>query len=260
MAVVRINKNQNYTVMSNYHFQEKDMSLKAKGLLSFMLSLPDDWDYSVAGLVACCKENETAIKNALNELQEFGYLKVTKLMPSKDENRARIEYVYDIFERPQEDKKQEVENLPLENQPLENQGQINTKEQNTKELNTKIKNINIANPPSSSKIEPQEVEIVKYLNEKAEKHFRTNTADTKGLIKKLLKAGFTVDDFKSVIDNQVAKWKGNPEWEEYLRPSTLFNSKKFENYLNSKPGGKKQREDTDTSYDLDAYEANYMYI
>lgn len=104
------------------------------------------------------------------------------------------------------------------------------------------------------------VEIVNYFNEKAEKRYRTKNEDTKGLIAKLLKAGFTVEDFKTVIDNQVASWKGNPEWEKYLRPSTLFNSKKFENYLNNKPGDKKQREDTETSYNIDAYEANYMYI
>lgn len=51
MSVVRVHKNANFTVMSNYHFKEKNMSLKAKGLLSLMLSLPDDWDYSIAGLV-----------------------------------------------------------------------------------------------------------------------------------------------------------------------------------------------------------------
>lgn len=77
MPVVRINKTQNYTVMSNYHFREKEMSLKAKGLLSIMLSLPDDWDYSISGLVAICKENETEIKSILKELEEFGYLERT---------------------------------------------------------------------------------------------------------------------------------------------------------------------------------------
>lgn len=136
MAVVRINKTQNYTVMSNYHFKEKDMSLKAKGLLSLMLSLPDDWDYSISGLVAICKENETAVKSTLKELQTFGYLKISKLMPDKDKHRSRIEYIYDIFEQPQEVKKQEVENLPLETQPLENPIQLSTKELNTKESNT----------------------------------------------------------------------------------------------------------------------------
>ena len=82
MAVIRINKDHNYTVMSNYHFKEKEMSLKAKGLLSLMLSLPNTWDYSIAGLVAICKENESAVKSTLNELKKFGYLVMTKKMPN----------------------------------------------------------------------------------------------------------------------------------------------------------------------------------
>ena len=65
MAIFRTHKNQNYTVMSNYHLKEKNMRLKAKGLLSVMLSLPDDWDYSLEGLVAICKENETSVKSAI---------------------------------------------------------------------------------------------------------------------------------------------------------------------------------------------------
>lgn len=137
MATIRVNKTSNYTVMSNYHLKEKNMSLKAKGLLSVMLSLPDDWDYSIAGLVAICKENETAVKTALKELQEFGYLRVTKLMPNKSKCRARIEYVYDVFEKPeQEHEKQDIENLYLEDLYVENQGQLNTKELSTKKLST----------------------------------------------------------------------------------------------------------------------------
>lgn len=145
MAIFRTHKNQNYTVMSNYHLKDRNMSLKAKGLLSVMLSLPDDWDYSLAGLVAICKENETAVKSALKELKDFGYIRIDKLMPNETES-GRIEYVYNVFEQPQniskqEHKKQALENQPLENQPIENQVQLNTKKQNTKELNTKkIKN------------------------------------------------------------------------------------------------------------------------
>lgn len=137
MSVIRIEKTKNYTVMSNYHFKEKEMSLKAKGLLSLMLSLPDNWDYSIAGLVVICKENETAIKSALKELQQFGYVKVDKIMPDKTDS-GRIEYIYNIYEKPkQEDEKQGVENLPLEIQRVENQVQLNTKQLNTNKLNTK---------------------------------------------------------------------------------------------------------------------------
>ena len=134
MSVVRINKTKDYTVMSNHHFKNKRLSLKAKGLLSQMLSLPDNWDYTIAGLCAINKENETAIKSALDELKECGYLVVSKLMPNQTDS-GRIEYVYDIYEQPIE--KQGIENLPLEIQPVEKQRQLNIKELKTKKLNTK---------------------------------------------------------------------------------------------------------------------------
>ena len=71
MTKFKVNKNGNYTIMSNYHLKEKNMSLKAKGLLSLMLSLPEDWDYSINGLVAICKENETSL-----HLLTFGELRI----------------------------------------------------------------------------------------------------------------------------------------------------------------------------------------
>lgn len=138
MSVFRINKTKDYTVMSNSHLKEKEMSLKAKGLLSVMLSLPDTWDYSINGLVAISKENQTAIENTLKELKEFGYLRVDKIMPDKSKS-GRIEYVYNIFENPQkqEGKKQALENLPLENQGVENRPQLNTNQSMTNELSIK---------------------------------------------------------------------------------------------------------------------------
>lgn len=69
--------------MSNTHLRDKNLSLKAKGLLSVMLSLPDNWDYSIAGLVTISKENETAVKSALNELKDSNYVVVTKENPTK---------------------------------------------------------------------------------------------------------------------------------------------------------------------------------
>ena len=149
MAVFRINKTEDYTIMSNTHLREKEMTLKAKGLLSLMLSLPPNWDYSINGLVAICKENESAIKSTLNELKDFGYLVIDKKMPNETTS-GRIEYEYNIYEKPQkqEGKKQELENLGVEFQPLENQGQLNTNILNTKELNT---NDNIYKPKKEPK-------------------------------------------------------------------------------------------------------------
>lgn len=140
MAVIRVNKSKDYTVMSNHHFRDKRLSLKAKGLLSEMLSLPNDWDYTINGLAAINKENETAIKTALGELKESGYLKVTKLMPDKTKS-GRIEYIYDIYEKPLSLESPAIEKQGIENLGLENQPQYNTKELNTdnKILKDKIK-------------------------------------------------------------------------------------------------------------------------
>lgn len=151
LAVIRVNKTGDYTVMSNAHLKEKEMSLKAKGLLSVMLSLPDTWDYSIAGLCAICAENVTAIKSTLGELKKFGYLVVTKKMPNETES-GRIEYEYNIFEKPQKQaiEKQGIENLPLENQGVENPAQLNTKKSSIKKSNTKQANTkDISGVPAS---------------------------------------------------------------------------------------------------------------
>lgn len=132
MAVFRVNKDEDFTIMKNYHFREKDMSLKAIGLLSFMLSLPKDWDYSIAGLVAMRKENVTAIRSTLRELEKFGYLKVTKTKNDK----GQFEYIYDIFEAPKREKPY-AENLYVAKSYIGNKLQLNTNKQNTNKQNTK---------------------------------------------------------------------------------------------------------------------------
>lgn len=124
MAVIRVNKTADYTVMSNTHFKERDMSLKAKGLLSLMLSLPDSWDYSIAGLVTLSKDGKDSVMNTLTELETLGYLKRTKTT----DNLGRFTgYDYDIFENPQ------TENPYAEKPNTENPPQLNTKELTPKE-------------------------------------------------------------------------------------------------------------------------------
>lgn len=135
MAVIRVNKTVDYTVISNTHFKEKEMSLKAKGLLSLMLSLPDDWDYSIAGLTVLSKDGKDSVMNALAELEEFKYLKRTKLI---DEKGRFAGYDYDIYEKPYEDKPQE-EKPYAENPNTEKPLQLNTNKSITNQSNTKEK-------------------------------------------------------------------------------------------------------------------------
>lgn len=143
--VMRVFKTKDYTTMSNYHLKDKKLSLKAKGLLSIMLSLNDEWEYSIAGLCSICLENETAIKSALNELKNNGYLIVNKKLPNETKS-GRIEYEYYIYEMPKQALEKQgleilgVENLGVENLGLENQLQLNTNNKyiNNKDTNNKI--------------------------------------------------------------------------------------------------------------------------
>lgn len=145
MSVVRVHKNANFTIMSNHHFKEKKMSLKAKGLLSLMLSLPEDWNYSISGLVTLSKDGKDSVMSALGELETFGYLERTRMINSKGQFSG-IEY--NIYEEPQT--KNPVEENPILDNPIlgytnaENPPQLNTNKLNTnnnkiiKESNTKV--------------------------------------------------------------------------------------------------------------------------
>lgn len=129
MAVMRVHKNANFTVMSNYHFREKEMSLKAKGLLSLMLSLPNDWDYSIAGLTTLSKDGKDSVMSALKELEAFGYLTRTRLV---DERGRFAGYDYDIYEEPM---RPYSENPQTDNSEAENPRQLNTNSQSIKKQN-----------------------------------------------------------------------------------------------------------------------------
>ena len=131
MSIMRVHKTNNFTVMSNHHFKEKGMSLKAKGLLSLMLSLPDDWNYSISGLVTLSKDGKDSVMSALNELEKFGYLKRTRLTNSKGQFQG-IEY--DIYEQPQ------PQNPVSEEQNSGNQNEGNQNSENPPQLNTKLTN------------------------------------------------------------------------------------------------------------------------
>ena len=145
MSTFRVNKNVNYTVMSNYHLQDKKLSLKAKGLLSYMLSLPDDWDYSLKGLATGCKDGIDSVRSAVHELEDGGYLCRSK---ARNARGRIIDYNYEVFELPQKERIEKrpapVPNSPSSENPmsdfptLENPTQQNTNKQNTKRQSTNL--------------------------------------------------------------------------------------------------------------------------
>lgn len=175
MAVFRIDKTRDYTVMANHHLRNKELSLKAKGLLSLMLSLPDDWDYTTKGLARICKDGVDCICSTVRELEQAGYIQRRRI---RDDHGRLGEIEYTILERPAEQEEQEAnaeptpkrENPVLDHPALEDPvqafpvlgfpeqaepeqekpvEQLNTKKSKTKKSNTQS-SITQSFPPSQS--------------------------------------------------------------------------------------------------------------
>ena len=106
MSIFRVEKNANYTVISNYHLRDKNLSLRTIGLLSLILSLPENWDYSQAGLAAIVKDGEDSVRSGLKELEKFGYLERER---ERDENGRMKGVVYHIYETPKEQRDKTAE-------------------------------------------------------------------------------------------------------------------------------------------------------
>lgn len=105
MGVFRVHRIDGFAILSVHHLKNKEMSLKAKGLLSIMLSLSEDWDYSIMGLTALSKDQRDSVMSALEELRKFGYLK----MSTERDERGRYETTYDVYEEPFFDEKEVTE-------------------------------------------------------------------------------------------------------------------------------------------------------
>ena len=142
MTIFRIHKTANYTVMSNHHFKEKEMSLKAKGLLSLMLSLPDTWNYNISGLVKLSKDGKDSVMSALNELEKFGYLSRKQVTNDKGQF-AGVEY--NIYEEPQQEKPV-TDNKKTAKQKTDKTYAENRQQLSKKELTTNsIKELTVSN-------------------------------------------------------------------------------------------------------------------
>lgn len=144
MSKVIVPRNESFTVMTNWHFRDKELSLKAKGLMSFMLSLPKDWDYSIEGLTKCSSDGRDSIRSAIAELTSRGYLTVTR---ARDSKGMLTDSVYTLHPQPQTDSP--MLDFPM----LDNPPQINT---NEKQI-TKGNNIKNTKKADSDWLEFEEV-------------------------------------------------------------------------------------------------------
>ena len=162
MAVFRIERTRDYTVMSNHHLKDTALSLKAKGLLSMMLSLPDEWNYTTRGLAAICKEGVDAIGGALRELEKAGYI-VRRQLRGPGGRISDTEYT--IYEKPCPGAEEPPEEPGPDTTPpdtafpylvepdmvepsTEKPAELNTKRSNTKKSNTHRANTHSFLPPT----------------------------------------------------------------------------------------------------------------
>lgn len=145
MAVFRVEKTKDFTIMSNHHLRNPKLSLKAKGLLSLMLSLPEDWDYTTKGLAQICKEGVDSIGTALKELERYGYLTRRRL---RCENGQLGDIEYTIHETPAE-VSGESSSPKRENPGQVNPGQAKPEQEKPAQLNT---NIQKTDPPITKKL------------------------------------------------------------------------------------------------------------
>ena len=144
MAVFRVERNTGYTVMSNHHLRNKELSLKAKGLLSQMLSLPEDWDYTLAGLSYINRESIDAIRTAVWELEKAGY--ITRRQ-GRDEKGKMTAIEYTIYEQPQPP---ELDCPVLENPTADNPTTENPTSENPMQLNKDISRTNLQKKEKSN--------------------------------------------------------------------------------------------------------------
>lgn len=189
----KVYKSGDFTVMCNYHLKDKTLSLKATGLLSKMLSLPEDWDYSLNGLVAITKDGLDSVRSALNELKEHNYVEILKLRTSK----GTFKYNYLVFENPSEKALKlgfnpDMENPHMDSPEVENQRQYNIKEYNIK--NKIDKNESIDKTKIKHKALINELIRTGYINEEDEQIIFYDC-----LFEKYIKNNITYTDLYSAI-------------------------------------------------------------
>lgn len=215
-------KNENYTIVSNVCVRDNRISLKAKGMMSLVMSLPDDWDFSIQGLSSIVKEGKSAIYAAINELKEFGYCNV---ITSRDDKGKIIGNDYTFFEEPCTDipytENQDADNPNMDNQDLENQPQINKdiKEIKTETIKEK-ENTNVFPKKKSSRfIKPTVEEVDAYVKEKGyhiDAENFVNYYESKGWVV----GRAPMKDWEAACRTWEKTWKENHPHE---MPNDLFN-------------------------------------
>lgn len=232
----------NFSTIPNELLNDASVSLTAKGLYVFMRGKPPAWNFTIRSMAKQLKEGETAIGNALNELKECSWISYTKHSDGKG--------VYHLFWSAKPEAKNPNQENPNQGYPMMGKPQrISKKEPIVKHINKE---------PLSSKPDIAE-KVIQYLNDKTGSKFRSTPSHTK-FIDARIAEGATPQDLIAVINRKCAEWLDDPKFSQYLRPSTLFNATKFNDYvgqldtpLPAKGSGKSDHASRHTGFDNKDY-------
>lgn len=240
MAIIRARNDKNYTVINNVGLRDDRLSWKARGLLSYMLSLPDDWIFRDLELTNHAPDGKESTKKGLKELEQYGYLVKQQSRGERGKFATNDWLLYEVplTDLPLPDNPPTVN--PLTDKPLPDKPSAeNPPLLSTNELSTDLPSTNLPSTEGSNKDNVEQKpddpipyrEIIDYLNQKTGKAFKHTAASHKKLVKARWSEEYTLEQFKQVIDNKCEDWLDDPHWGQYLQPSTLFGNK-FDQYLN----------------------------
>lgn len=220
MGIIRTNKTAgNYFIASKYYVEDENISWKAKGIMSYLFSKPDDWQIYQTQLEKVSKDGKASVRSTINELIDSGYMTRQSRRKSNGDFDG---YDYTLHEYPVNDGVRKMEDAKMEDAKM-----VIAKSDTT---NNNLTNNDLTNNNSRVDFIPHK-EIIDYLNSKTGKRFSHKSNANQKLIKARINEGYTKDDFFNVIDTKTTEWINVEDMKQYLQPSTLFGNK-FDKYLN----------------------------
>ncbi|MFE8919334.1 conserved phage C-terminal domain-containing protein [Staphylococcus pasteuri] len=219
MGIIRIEKTSgNYFIASKDYVEDETLSWKAKGLMSYLFSKPDDWKIYQSQLEKISTDGRISVRSIINELIEKGYM--TRI-PSRKDNGDFNGYEYTLHEKPR-----------CTFHDSANHDSANHDVAKPATTNNDSTNNDLTNNNSNRVDHFTYKEIIEYLNSNTGKKFNFRAKANQELIKARFNEGYTKEDFLKVIDNKVSEWINVDSMKDYLQPSTLFRKNNFDKYLN----------------------------
>ncbi|MCU5745885.1 conserved phage C-terminal domain-containing protein [Staphylococcus sp. SQ8-PEA] len=235
MATFRVYKESgNFVTVHKDFIHDSNISWKAKGILLYLLSRPDDWQIYETELEQHSTDGLSGLKSGIKQLEEIGYIQRNR---KRDKSGRLNGYEYLVYEQPHHIRFSNVGKTV--NGKTNNGKTVNGKSHttNNNRTNNDLTNNNSTNNDGNTLSGNPTVypyrDVIDYLNKQTGKQYKSTTKKNQTVIRARTDEGFTLDDFKKAIDNKVSEWEGT-DMEKYLRPETLFGTK-FEGYLNQTP-------------------------